>query len=434
MSAKAFEALSKSSESELSPQTAHSQEKSDKENNEKIVAARKNLIRFGSLAVLAFVVWLFATIAWFSSNRATTAGGMSVTTSDMPFEIAAKGDTIRNSDVIASIYTDYAEGATMYVTDSESVTQTYYKTSSTIDKIKLRFDLIEDDPATLNINEDNNKSIGPGSCGVLELYVIPKKDGSVSANIEMNVVGYVNVEVDETVVDEVTNEETTTTVKKLMKVSELTTLNSGLTQEKIDNIKQAEKFLQGHIMFFNEENTVTTAAVTAVNGTTTTATVAYSYRSPCTNRTTVYNGTDLTANTPYYKPIYWMWPNTLGQIAVKDNSAGRRVGTPVVEETNELGTASAPTDKALVLQYLKDNKADVFKNLENVADLTEQQTTGKTQEEISALINTAIDTRIDSASDEDNFKKLSTGYNSADSDIGTMIDYFVIEITVTSGT
>lgn len=62
MSAKAFEAVSKSLESEHSPQTAHSQEKSDNENNEKIVVARKNLIRFGSLAVLAFVVWLFVTM------------------------------------------------------------------------------------------------------------------------------------------------------------------------------------------------------------------------------------------------------------------------------------------------------------------------------------------------------------------------------------
>lgn len=78
MSAKAFEALSKSSESELSPQTAHSQDKSDKENNEKIVAARKNLIRFGSLAVLAFVVWLFATISWFTANRAVETSGMGV--------------------------------------------------------------------------------------------------------------------------------------------------------------------------------------------------------------------------------------------------------------------------------------------------------------------------------------------------------------------
>ena len=185
VSAKAYEALSKSSEESTAPQTAQSQVNQDDEDRKKLLAIRKrNLIRFGSLAVLAFVVWLFATISWFSSNRTTTAGGMSVTTSDMPFEIAAKGDTIRNSTEIGEVHTDYQEGVTMYVEEGAPlVTNTYYKTSPSIDKIKLRFDLIEDDPSTKNIDENNNKSIGPGSCGTLELYIIPKKDGSVSATI-----------------------------------------------------------------------------------------------------------------------------------------------------------------------------------------------------------------------------------------------------------
>ena len=63
MSAKAFDALSKSSEVGSVPQTAQSQVQNDNEEKKKyLIAKRKNLIRFGSLAVLAFVVWLFATM------------------------------------------------------------------------------------------------------------------------------------------------------------------------------------------------------------------------------------------------------------------------------------------------------------------------------------------------------------------------------------
>lgn len=63
MSAKAFDALSKSSVVSSNPQTAQSQVNQDDEDRKKLLAIRKrNLIRFGSLAVLAFVVWLFATI------------------------------------------------------------------------------------------------------------------------------------------------------------------------------------------------------------------------------------------------------------------------------------------------------------------------------------------------------------------------------------
>ena len=77
MSAKAFDALSKSSDVSKNPQTAQSQGSSDsQEKNQNVVAARKNLVRVGSLAVLAFVVWLFATIAWFTSNKDVGGSGM----------------------------------------------------------------------------------------------------------------------------------------------------------------------------------------------------------------------------------------------------------------------------------------------------------------------------------------------------------------------
>ena len=92
MSAKAFDALSKSSDVSSVPQTAQSQVNQNDEDRNKLLAIRKkNLIRFGSLAVLAFVVWLFATIAWFASNKDVTASNMQIKTATMPFDIATRG-------------------------------------------------------------------------------------------------------------------------------------------------------------------------------------------------------------------------------------------------------------------------------------------------------------------------------------------------------
>ena len=62
VSAKAYEALSKSSEESTAPQTAQSQEQQNDEEKERKRRLRGSLIKFGALAVFAFIVWIFATI------------------------------------------------------------------------------------------------------------------------------------------------------------------------------------------------------------------------------------------------------------------------------------------------------------------------------------------------------------------------------------
>ena len=63
VSAKAYEALSKSSEESTAPQTAQSPTpKNDCDEKERKKRLKGSLIKFGSLAVFAFVVWIFATI------------------------------------------------------------------------------------------------------------------------------------------------------------------------------------------------------------------------------------------------------------------------------------------------------------------------------------------------------------------------------------
>lgn len=77
VSAKAFELLSKSNDLITADETAQSPIQRDDEKERK-KRLRGTLIKFGSLAVFAFIVWAFATIAWFSSNKEVGSSGMSI--------------------------------------------------------------------------------------------------------------------------------------------------------------------------------------------------------------------------------------------------------------------------------------------------------------------------------------------------------------------
>lgn len=62
VSAKAYEALSKSNELTPVSEAAQSPEQRNDDEKERKKRIRGTLIKFGSLAVFAFIVWVFATI------------------------------------------------------------------------------------------------------------------------------------------------------------------------------------------------------------------------------------------------------------------------------------------------------------------------------------------------------------------------------------
>ena len=107
VSAKAYEALSKSNELTIADETAHSpKQKNDVDEKERKKRLKGSLSKFGSLAVFAFVVWIFATISWFSSNSTVSGNGMGVSVASPPFELEVRGNYIENQkhDPIFSLY------------------------------------------------------------------------------------------------------------------------------------------------------------------------------------------------------------------------------------------------------------------------------------------------------------------------------------------
>ena len=333
----------------------------EKQNNRK-----RALIKLGAMGVITVIILIFATIAWFSMNRTVETSGMSVTTADIPFEIAAKGTAVRNDTEFIKADSAYGYGNADYVSG-------YYATGGSDSQIKIRY--------TPVANEDTE--FGPGSSGTIEFYVIPKQNGDLSVQIDLDVIGYRSLG------------ETTTTVNR---ISELTTANSGLEQSVIDQYKSADNYLKGHIMFFEEEGDTAESTREASR---------YYYKKPIVSKTLNKTFTNARKDVPQKVTIHWMWTNTLGQIALKNNDSELRSDYPVVQDVEDDGTDISNTDKAKVIQYLKDNKSTIFENYASVTD-----------------------SEIDNAKDKANFKKLSDGYNDADYLIGSSVSYFMIDITV----
>ncbi len=330
---------------------------------------RNSLIKIGVVMLLAFIVWVFSSIAWFTMNRDVSTGGMSVKTATMPFEIAVKGSTVRND-------TEFIKADNTYTYGDDEIISSYYLTGSTDTQIKIRY--------TPSAEEETD--FGPGSSGIIEFYVVPKQDGDLTVKIDLDVIGFRELG------------ETNTTIKR---VSELTVANSGLEQSVIDQYQEAENYLKGHIMFFEEEGDTDENTIENQR---------YYYEKPLTSRTLNKTFTNARKNVPQKVTVYWMWTNTLGQIALRNNTTGYRSDYPIVKDVANGTSDISNTDKGKVIQYLKDNKNLVFTNYSEITD---------------AIIDDA-----NNAGDKTSFKKLSDGYNDADFLIGSSLSYFIVDINV----
>ena len=357
------------------------------------------------MMIFALLIASFAGVAWFTMNKEVGAGGMSITTATMPFDIATLGTEVRNRTQLFAVRPDYGEGEEEEFT---SVVAGTYNVAGNTDTLILRFTPEEeDDPLTEDIDESEAPDIGPGSMGDLSFYVVPKINGPLDVYITLDLVAFkaVILEDDEELLIEITDD---------------LTASANITAEQVASCKNALNYLKGHIMFFGGLS----------------ESEAYSYVKPITDGKIHFHLDNATAGVAYKVPIYWTWPNTLGQIALKTNTNELRNGTPVVQETTNMGTSAEPTDKAVVLKYLKDNKDIVFKDLDLYDSMTNDQKTEynalSTDEEKAAYIeeNVNVDDWINNADTEEYFDLLSEGYNNADFTIGTNLNYFMIEVQV----
>lgn len=368
---------------------------------------KKALIKMVAVGALLIVMIIFGTISWFTQNREVSTSNMQIKTATMPFDIATKGSSVRNSEIIASKWNEYSTGTPISITENAEDVQ--YHTG---DSIRLMFTPNEDDENTPDIDESEVPEIGPGSQGELNLYIIPKESGRVDAYIDLDITSY------KVIKDE--NED-----DQLIEITDNLTLASGLTDAQILDCQEAAQYLKGHILFFQGLSDTPSS---------------YTYVKPVINGQIHFSIENAVAGKAYKVPIYWTWSNTLGQIALKTNAYSLRDpdGIPVVQETSNMGTSANPTDKALILSYLKNNKDIIFKDLDYVSGLTDEQKAvyNEIEDENDKAdyleAQTDVNTWIENADTEKYFDLLSDGYNAADFSIGSNLNYFLIELTVKS--
>lgn len=336
------------------------------ENEEERRKQKKRIVKLILLMTLIALIIVFASIAWFAMNKAVSANTMAITAAPSPFEIAVKGSTVRNDSEFIKADSTYEYGNEKTYND-----ESYKETDGSKQKIKIRYNPVADEAT----------DFGPDSSGQIDFYIVPKQNGTLTVKIDLDTVGF--------------RELGTGNDKTIKRISELTTADI-TDQDLLASYQTAEQYLKGHIMFF--EDLGDTASTTPEAN-------RYHYKKPITTRTFEKTFTNAVKDVPQKVTIYWMWTNTLGQIALKNNTTNQRSGYPIVQDTIDDGSDISATDKGKVIKYLKDNKQQIFTN--NVSD-----------------------TEIENAKNADNFKKLSTGYNEADYLIGSSVSYFMIDISV----
>lgn len=383
-------------------------------------AVRGKLIKLVSLGVFSVAILIFASIAWFTMSRENETDGLQMASSNLLFEIATYGTSgTRNSGTIRAVAPEYQSGTEKTISGT-----TYYVTDTDTDSLRLQYSTGESE-------------IGPGGSGVCDLYIIPKRDGTLTLDISLNVVAFAFVDrfdldnaghkiqaEDENhvpLVDESGNPIYKTT-STLMRVSEINTTDFDITADRLEELEKDAEYLKGHIMFFGDVGNTSAADEND----------KYYYTDPKTNWIISKTQIDAEAEIPFYVPIRWMWPNTLGQLALQSNVDDLRSGIPVIKQEPKTAT----NDKGKMLEYLKTNQDIIFKDLNLVSLLNNEQKATydaiATDEDKAEYLETIItvDQLIENADTRAYFDVLSNGYNKADLAIGSNIAYFMIEMIV----
>ena len=309
MSAKAYEALSKSNELTPVSETAQSPEQRNDDEKERKKRIRGTLIKFGSLAVFAFIVWVFATIAWFSSNSSVSGNGMGVSVAGIPFELAATGD-------VPQAYIDLFEMADdSYHAGAKQGNTNEYRTG-TDNKIFLRFD-----PNDTDYTSSYTDGLRPGASGTIEFDIVPYTDET------FNVTCYFSLKTFDATYDDQTNE-----VETITPIPEEVPANN--TNTDLPDLVTASNYLRGHILFFDDRTMSGSNEI-------------YSgYIAPDEGLTvSVSNGEKTTVT------VYWKWVNTFDQMIYK--STDSTTDSPLFANDNN-------DDRAAVISYINENYQNIL--------------------------------------------------------------------------
>ena len=392
MSAKAFDALSKSSVVSSNPQTAQSQVNQDDEDRKKLLAIRKrNLIRFGSLAVLAFVVWLFATIAWFSQNDSVSAGGMGVSVCTSPFELKTKGYYGYYDNYLPD---DFAKVANNLASSAQPPSGAP-SSLSTVNGSSIQWLITADSNAknyvTSSTSEDN-KGIRPGTSGEMKFWIVPKDQQTISIKFKLEITPYINNYVLDGNGNYTFAEGSNTPLE-----------GDPISIAGNNNYSTVLNYLANHIMFFKNRTEVTPQSGDSYYTYSDLITLDNDFNLVYDSTNHVYTSTlTLSSEESVLQEkelsIYWVWPETLAEAILP-------------ESKQNSGYHAVCTDDE-ILNKLKANPSYFFKGYDAATDTDNTPNTNLTKSII-----------------EQYYPRLSVEYNNADQEIGDNIGYIMLTLS-----
>ncbi len=201
--------------------------------------------------------------------------------------------------------------------------------------------------------------INPGSHGKLTFYVIPKQSGDLEIKFKLGITGYAEKKNGDSVSYE------------------------KVTDENVTN------FLNGHIMFFEKYDEST-----------------HTYSDFLSDETFTRTFKDCKADVPQEVNVYWVWPNTLGQILMKSTDEN------LTEKNVLFGDNSEER-----LNFAKYINGNISLFLSGDAD----------KEQNKKVIENILNGDKYSTAQ---LSSLSSMYNDADEKIGTKVQYILVELNV----
>lgn len=376
---------------------------------------RTSLIKLFAMGAALILLIVVGTISWFTMNREVENTGLQMTAEGIPFEIRVTGN---NTGALSHIQTGQGDLATytsseIYglassnsylkkLSNGTLVTGSSYETNATDSTIKWRLSQAYD-------NEED-KGFGPDSQGELSFSIVPTQSGELNPSFKMRLEGYIAP-------DQRENDDGTYQVmeNKILPIA----------SESTDDQKQSVSYLNGHILFFSSRTNVGTNAEPV-----------YEYTglldendiklSDIVDSSLVTNGTvNVTRNTAITATIYWIWPNTFGQMVFAANENNSKTPVGYNSET-----------RSDIQNYILDNTLSIFdetsfdfepgtSDADKIASIKNMMAVSSgSGDEITYSFNA---NKVNTGT---NLDTLTLAYNSADQKIGTHIDYVLLALSI----
>ena len=350
---------------------------------------KKMLIKFGVMGMLAAIIMVFASIAWFTMNRDVGTSGMSITTTTLPFELKTAGyygyyDDWITDENVAKIAANRSSATVPPAGESGTLT--------TGSSAAIQW-LVTDESNAKNYVEANtteeNKGIRPGSFGKMTFWVVPKTNETVSVNFKISLEPFKTVyQTSGTGANEVyVYEPGSDTPVELQPVSVAGNADYA----------EAITYISTHILFFKtrtESNGVYTYSDLITLGEEFTLVYDEDTETYASELTFDKDGDDLLEEE---LTIYWIWPETLAEAVLPENQ--QKTGYHAISSGTEVVTKLQSNPGA----FLKGYNSSADTNGTADADLTQ------------AVIKTY-------------YSKLSSEYNDADQEIGDNIGYLLLTL------